>query len=92
MMSLALRGGRCGRGVEGVRGKGEAESFPLREEAEVVFCGSGWETASPLEHGFNGTDAWNMGLTGRTRRMGRMGRAHGRPNRSPKPPDAPTTK
>ena len=59
MMSLALRGGRCGRGVEGVRGKGEAESFPLREEAEVVFCGSGWETASPF---------WGK-VRGRTRRM-----------------------
>ena len=33
MMSLALRGRRCGRGVEGVRGKGEAESFPLREKS-----------------------------------------------------------
>ena len=39
-MSVAFRGG--GReGAGGLRGKGEAESFPLREEAEVVFSGSG---------------------------------------------------
>ena len=44
-----------GRGAQ----KEKRNPFRFARKAVSVFCGSGWETASPLEQGLDGTDVAN---------------------------------